>query len=137
MPIFNQTSLARLGTCHAELQVLFHAVVKEWDCTILEGHRGREAQEAAFIAGNTKLHYPNGKHNSTPSMAVDVAPYPLDWRDSSRFHLFAGFVLGVASQLRANGTMRYAVRWGGDWNSNHLVSDETFRDLPHFELREG
>jgi len=136
MPTFNTQSLDRLRTCHPELQVLFLEVIKYFDCTVMEGHRDQVAQEKAFLAGNTKLHYPHGKHNSTPSMAVDVAPCPIDWKDSQRFHLFAGFVLGVASQLRSSGMMKYAVRWGGDWDGDRQVADETFRDLPHFELKE-
>lgn len=136
MPTFSARSLAQLATCHPDLQVLFREVIRYWDCTILEGYRGKEAQEAAFAAGTTQLHYPRGKHNQQPSMAVDVTPYPIDWHDTSRFHLFAGFVLGVATQLRRHGMMDYGVRWGGDWNGDGLVRDETFRDLPHYELKE-
>ncbi len=136
MPLFSPKSLERLRSCHAELQVLFCEVIKHWDCTVLEGHRNQADQEQAFASGNTKLHFPHGKHNSVPSRAVDVSPYPIDWKDSQRFHLFAGFVLGVASQLRSSGIMKHEVRWGGDWDSDHQVTDETFRDLPHFELKE-
>lgn len=135
MPRFSNDSMSRLKTCHPELQVLFNEVIKEWDCTILEGHRDAAAQEAAFDRGNTQLHYPHGKHNALPSLAVDVAPFPVAWQDMQRFHLFAGYVLGVASQLRTRGIMKAAVRWGGDWDADHEVRDEAFRDLVHFELK--
>jgi hypothetical protein len=128
MPSFSPTSLERLATCDQRLQDLFHEVIKTWDCTVLEGHRDEAAQEQAFKDGKSKLHYPDGKHNATPSMAVDVAPYPIDWNDAQRFIYFAGFVVGVAR------AMGFQVRWGGDWNGNRDPQDESFRDLPHFEL---
>lgn len=135
MPIFGQNSLRKLATCHPELQVLFNEVIKYWDCAILEGHRNEADQEIAFRAGNTKLHFPQGKHNSTPSMAVDVVPVPLDWKDIQRFTLFAGYVLGTAEQLRAAGKMTYPVRWGGSWANDKLLTKNQFNDFPHFELR--
>ena len=61
-------------------------------------------------------------------MACDVVPYPIDWNDRERFHLFAGFVLGIANQ------MGIELRWGGDWNRNWEVDDNKFDDFPHFEL---
>lgn len=130
MPTFSKESSNKLRTCDPRLQQLFQEVVKFYDCTIIEGHRGEAAQNAAVAAGNSQLKWPKGKHNAYPSKAVDVAPYPIDWNDSPRFHLFAGFVLGTASQ------MGFKIRWGGDWNSNQQVKDERFRDLPHFEIQE-
>ncbi len=103
-------------------------VVQYFDCTILEGHRGEERQNFLEESGQSKVRYPDGKHNSTPSNAVDVAPYPIDWEDRERFVLFAGFVLGVA---RAQGIK---LRWGGDWSMDWTTKDNTFFDGPHFEL---
>ena len=70
------------------------------------------------------------KHNQEPSLAVDVAPWPIDWNDSHRFYHFAGFVLGIAAALNIR------LRWGGDWDSDFDLRDQTFFDLPHFELEE-
>lgn len=135
MPVFSAQSVERLKTCHPELQVLFNEVIKTIDCAVIEGHRDKVAQDAAFAKGNSKLRWPNGKHNSSPSMAVDVAPYPIDYKDLQRWHYFAGFVLGTALQLRQQGIMRLGVRWGGDWDGDALMNDEKFRDLFHYELR--
>lgn len=128
MPNFSKVSKDRLDTCHPDLQRLFNEVVKHYDCTIICGHRGQVDQDKAFSEGKSKLKYPKGKHNSTPSRAVDVSPYPIDWNDSSRFILFAGFVKGIAA------SMGIKIRWGGDWNANNFMSDEKFSDRPHFEL---
>ena len=72
-----------------------------------------------------------GKHNECPSMAVDVAPYPVDWEDLDKFRYFAGWVLGIASQRKVR------VRWGGNWKQDHKLSSEGFIDMPHYELMDG
>lgn len=138
MPKFSQSSFSKLTTCHTDLQVLFYEVIKHFDCSVIEGYRGQEEQEKAFLAGNTKLHWPDGKHNALPSMAIDVCPYDsiltIDWKDDYRFHYFAGIVMGIAIKLKDEGKMTHSVRWGGDWNNDTEVKDERFRDLCHFEL---
>ena len=129
MPRFGKRSISRLKTCDQKLQELFYEVVKHFDCSIIEGHRGEERQKKAFADGNSKVKYPNGKHNQNPSVAVDVAPYPIDWSDRDRFHYFGGFVLGVAKEMGMN------IRWGGDWNQDTQTKDNKFDDLVHFEIK--
>ena len=130
MPRFGKTSNSRLETCDMRIQKLFNEVVKHFDCSILEGHRGKKAQNKAYKEGKSKVVYPDGKHNQIPSVAVDAVPYPIDWEDRERMTYFAGFVLGVALQMDLN------IRWGGDWNMNTELKDNNFDDLPHFEIRE-
>jgi|TARA_R110002049_G_scaffold57810_1_gene158151 peptidoglycan L-alanyl-D-glutamate endopeptidase CwlK len=130
MPRFGTRSKSRLHTCDGRLIELFNKVVKEFDCTVIEGHRGKDAQNKAYNKGNSKLKFPNGKHNKSPSVAVDVAPYPIDWKDRDRFHYFGGYVLGIAKSLGLN------IRWGGDWNQDTQTKDNKFDDLVHFEIKE-
>jgi peptidoglycan L-alanyl-D-glutamate endopeptidase CwlK len=130
MPRFSTRSKSRLNTCDDRLVKLFEEVVKHFDCTIIEGHRGQKKQDEAYNKGNSKVKFPNGKHNKSPSVAVDVAPYPIDWRDRDRFHYFAGYVLGIASQ------MGIKIRWGGDWDMDTQTKDNSFDDLVHFEIKE-
>ena len=130
MPKFSKKSLSKLETCDKRLQDLFLRVVKKFDCTILEGHRSKDRQNKLFDECKSKLKYPKGKHNSLPSKAVDVAPYPIDWNDRERFTYFAGYVLGIAYQ------MGLKIRWGGDWDMDTQVKDNNFDDLPHFEIKE-
>ena len=129
MPSYSQKSLKQLYSCHPQLQLLFFEVIKHYDCTILEGHRSEERQNELYRTGYSKTEYPGSKHNTTPSMAVDVAPYPIDWNDEKRFYHFAGFVIATAKQLNLD------IRWGGDWDSDNDLDDQTFMDLVHFELR--
>ena len=129
MPSFSSASRERLNTCHPDLQRLFNTVVENYDCTIMEGVRSLETQKEYLRTGKTRTL--NSKHlraSDGYSHAVDVAPYPIDWDDRDRFYHFAGYVLGVADILGIE------IRWGGDWDSDKELHDQTFYDLPHFEL---
>ena len=130
MPRFGTRSKQRLATCDERLQKVFNEVIKHIDCSVLEGHRGQERQDKLYEEGKTKLKFPNGRHNMAPSNAVDVTPYPVDWKDRERQTLFAGFVLGTAR------SMGIRLRWGGDWDMDFQVNDNRFDDFPHFEIKE-
>ena len=139
MPAFSGVSKARLLTCHHDLIVVMnHAIVYGPDFTIMCGHRTVSEQQNLFAQGRTK---PGpkvtnvdgindiGKHNHSPSQAVDIAPYPIDWNNTGRFMILGGYIMGVAQGLGVN------LCWGGDWDGDYDNKDERFSDLPHFELR--
>lgn len=116
---YGKTSKERLATCHPDLQEIFNEAIKNQDITIMCGHRNEEDQEKAFKEGNSKLHYPNSKHNSHPSVAIDAGFYPIDWNDLPRWKEFAQSILDIAESkgipLKSGG-----LSWGWDY--------------PHFEL---
>lgn len=128
MPTFGAASLKQLSTCHPDLQRVFLRVVEVWDATIIEGKRS-EAQQRIYVASgasktlNSKHVYPLG----APSLAVDVAPYPLKWKDLPRWYAFAGFVIGTARE------MGVTLRWGGDFDSDRNFDEGDSWDLPHWE----
>jgi len=130
MPSFSETSLSKLATCDSRLQRVFKEVVEHFDCSILEGHRNRERQNRMVAEGKSKVLWPHGKHNTVPSLAVDVTPYPVVWDDRERQTLFAGFVLATAKAMGID------LLWGGDWDRDTEVRDNTFDDLVHFEIVE-
>ena len=130
MPSFSDKSISKLAHCDARLQRVFHEVVRNFDCTILEGHRDKERQNRMVEEGKSQVRWPDGKHNTVPSMAVDVTPYPVVWDDRERQTLFAGFVLATAKAMDID------LRWGGDWDRDTEVRDNTFDDLVHFEIVE-
>ena len=130
MAKFGKRSKERLATCHPDLQKVFNEVIKHVDCSVLEGMRNEERQNKLYEEGKTKVYWPNGRHNAKPSKAADVVPYPIDWDDRERFHLFAGFVIGIAK------SMGITLRWGGDWDQDWTVMDNKFDDFPHFEIKE-
>tara|TARA_B110000495_G_C23033890_1_gene616699 strand:+ start:204 stop:677 length:474 start_codon:yes stop_codon:yes gene_type:complete len=134
MAIFSKRSVGRLNGCHSDLVILFEEVVVYFDCTIIEGQRGEAKQNKAYNDGNSKLRFPFGKHNADPSIAVDVSPYPIDWKDRERFHYFAGYVMGVAYRLLQEGQIKNRIRFGGDWDRDTNLKNNSFDDLLHFEL---
>lgn len=137
MAKFGKRSDDRLNTCHEDIQKVMRAAVKIYDISVVWGHRGREAQNKAFMSGNSKVQWPDSKHNKIPSMAIDVIPYPSGWpqKDSPHYHKqvaafyhMAGIILGIAA------TMNVSLRWGGDWDMDDDFTDNRFDDLAHFEL---
>lgn len=126
MASYGKTSTERLATTHPLLQKVFNEVVKKFDNTIVCGHRSVREQEEAFSAGKSKVRF--GKHNIYPSLAVDAAPWPLDWNDLERFTRFGFYVMGVAAG------MGVPLRWGRDWDGDFDLNDQKFNDFPHFEL---
>lgn len=120
MAAFSARSKRHLESCHQDLQDLFNEVIKRRDCTILEGQRDEETQNRYWDEGKSQLQYPHSFHNRNPSLAVDAAPYPIDWKDINRFHEFAGYVKRVAEEMGID------IEWGGDWPN--------FKDLPHWQL---
>lgn len=139
MPRYSDTSRERLTQCHPDLQILFFVVIERIDHSILCGHRGQAEQDAAFAANTSTVRWPDSKHNQTPSMAVDAAPYfaeigNIDWSDIIAISAFAGRVLEIADRLLREGVISHRVRWGGDWDLDGRNADQAFNDLVHFEL---
>lgn len=122
MPTFSNKSLERLATCDPRLQDLMNEVIKETDIIIICGHRNKDEQNLAFIQGNSKLNYPKSRHNSLPSQAVDIAPYPLDWNDLEAFRELAIIVKEKAEELGID------IEWGGECFGS-------FIDMPHYQLK--
>ena len=135
MKKFSIKSQERLRTCHPELQKLFNYVILDYDCSIICGFRGEAEQNEAYASGNSKLRWPQSKHNQQPSLAVDVVPYErgLDWGRMQSAH-FAGYVKGIADQLYRIGVMKFRIRNGVDWDNDNDIDDTTFFDACHFEL---
>jgi peptidoglycan L-alanyl-D-glutamate endopeptidase CwlK len=104
-----------------------YEAIKVTDFSVICGFRGEKEQNEAYARGHSKLKWPQSKHNQTPSMAVDIVPYPIDWNDELRFRTLGAVVKEIWSQLPEEKREGWSLSWGGDW--------KTFKDLPHFELR--
>ena len=124
MPKFGKKSKERLQGIDSRLINVLNETVKIMDITIIEGLRSKERQEELLAKGATKVKY--SKHME--GKAVDIAPYPIEWKDRERFHYMGGMIRGVASQMGVK------VRWGGDWDSDGEIKDNNFDDLVHIEL---
>ena len=120
MPKFSEKSLAILNTAHPDLIRLFMEVIKEYDCSIICGYRGKAEQEKAFNEGNSKAHYGASPHNFIPSLAVDAVPWPSLWADTKKLKELGGIVQIKAIDLGIE------IMWGGNFKN--------FVDMPHWEL---
>lgn len=138
MPTYSKQSIDKLSQVDHRLISIFSRIIKYYDHTILTGHRTQAEQNAHYDANRSKVRWPNSKHNSLPSKAIDAAPYPIPdkwgeahWKDKVRFYEFAAIVRYEAIREGIN------LRWGGDWDGDGDYKDNNFDDLVHFELVEG
>lgn len=162
---YGATSLARLATAHEQLQTLMKRVGESFPNTILEGERDIEQQKKNVEKGVSKTmnsKHVTGEGLRDLADAVDASPDPLSWpqaaklltriegvagqltqaqgaeimalvegyvREVARWYYFGGFVLGTAEEMNID------IRWGGDWDGDRSLEDQSFHDLPHFERR--
>lgn len=90
--------------------------ITEEDFSVIEGIRSLDRQKQLLKDGkSTTL---NSRHIT--GHAVDMVPYPVDWKDLKRFEKMAKAMKKAAEELDI------PIIWGGDWKS--------FYDAPHFEL---
>jgi peptidoglycan L-alanyl-D-glutamate endopeptidase CwlK len=100
-----------------------------FDHSVVSGVRGLTTQREYVALGVSKTM--DSMHIIQPDgygHALDLAPYPIDWSDTRRFDLLAGYGLMLAHE------MGIPIRWGGDWDRDTQVKDQKFNDLGHFEL---
>ena len=126
MPRFGKRSKERLKGVKPELVNVLNELVKIMDVTIVEGLRTQARQDELVAQGASKTKF--SKH--IQGRAVDLAPYPIDWKDRERFHYMGGMIRGIAKQMKVD------VRWGGDWDSDGEIADNSFDDLVHVEIRD-
>lgn len=100
------------------------------ECYVNYG-KGRSASECASKGVPTKYAQPTlskvtwlsnplaSKHAT--GKAVDLVPYPVDWKDLSKFKAIADAILEASRKLGVT------VTWGGSW--------KTSKDYPHFEIK--
>lgn len=119
MPYFSKRSSEKLDTCHKDLILICSKAIEIYDFSVLCGYRNKEEQAEAFKKGYSKVNYPLSRHNHLPSNAIDLAPYPIDFKDINRFYKLAGIIKAIA-YLKG-----IKIKWGGEW---------TFKDYPHFQL---
>lgn len=130
MGSFSKKSLVLLSECDERLVSICNEVIKIYDFSILVTYRGEDEQNKAYIEKKSKFKFPNSKHNKVPSLAIDIAPFPIDFNDTNRFFYLAGLMMATAKKLGVE------IRWGGDFNMNNNFKDSQLVDLVHFEILE-
>lgn len=108
------------------LRLLLMEAIKDSpiDFSVIETVRTIEKQKEYVAKGTTKTlksrHIPD-TNKSGYSEAADIAPYPINWQDISRFKKLSEHIKKKANQLGI------PITWGGDF--------KTLVDMPHYELK--
>ena len=147
---FGKTSTARLETCSANLQLVCQEAIKRTpffadrtrqvvvpDLIVICGHRTKAEQQKAYDHGMSKVQWPDSKHNTDPSIAVDIGPYIKDlpghipWSNKMIWKSLHSLMMEVSDDLDI------PLRSGIDWNGDGVIVDidptESFWDAPHYE----
>ena len=116
----------KLNELHPKLKNLLKWVAQNYDQDIILicGNRTKEDQQDCFNRGVSKVQFPNSKHNSFPSLAMDIAPMidnKIPWNDITEFKRLVEFVKSLASGMNID------IRCGADF--------QTLKDYPHIELK--
>lgn len=127
MPKFSKKSRERLSTCHPDIVRVCEELIKQYDFSVLQGHRGEKEQNKAFEGGKSNVRWPRSAHNKTPSLAVDIAPYPIDWENLERFREMIYRFDALACLLRERGEIKSLFVFGAFW--------KTLKDFPHIEIK--
>ena len=120
MPNFSKSSADRLSTCDSRLQQVCNDAIEILDFTVLCGNRSKVDQDLAVAQGKSRTPYPTSKHNTLPSRAVDIAPYPIDWNDIERFKALNEVMQSCAEKRGIK------LNWGGNFTK--------LKDYDHWEL---
>lgn len=124
--VFGERSRRNLNGVSPDLVKLAEAALRHSpvDFMVTEGLRTKARQRQLVQKGLSKTM--NSKHLT--GRAIDIVPYPVDWKDWSKFvRIYEAF-------KAASKETGVKFRWGGDWNMNGDYRDERFLDGPHFEL---
>lgn len=134
MSFLGEASNAKLDTCHPDLQRLIRKVAERVNFTVLCGHRNQADQNEAVRTGKSKTRWPNSRHNSYPSEAVDVWPYAagINWEDVPAAARLMGYIQATADEMGIK--IRLGMDWDMDWRSAGKDPGENFYDGPHIEL---
>jgi len=119
----SKSSKAKLETCCLELRVLIESAIKNSpiDFSVIEGHRGEKAQNEYFKKGTSTLKYPNSKHNTWLSQAIDIIPYPMGFKATIKeWDTLIQHIKNVAKEKNIK------ISCGHEWKN--------FKDSPHVEI---
>lgn len=124
---FGKKSLEKLNNpkVHPKIKQLMEYAIKSspLDFTIIETVRTVEQQKINVAKGASKTmksrHIPS-TNKSGLCEAIDIAPYPINWKDIKSFITLSEHIKKCAKELNIK------ITYGGDW--------KTLKDYPHYEL---
>jgi len=128
VPKLGATSKQRRDTCAVTIQDVLNEAIKHVDFAVMCGHRTESAQNTAFVTKRSRAVWPLSRHNTRPSEAVDIVPWPTQYDDLAKFYELATYMYAAADKLGVS------LEWGGHWK-NYTGKGHNDRDWAHWELR--
>lgn len=135
----SKRSLANLEGVHPKLVLVVKRALElsQVDFTVIEGVRTPERQKELYAQGRTapgsivtwmltSNHFVNKATGF--GHAVDIVPYPVDWKNTAAFDAVAKAMFQAADELAVK------IRWGADWNMDGKPRERGETDSPHFEI---
>lgn len=162
--VLSERSLNNLKGVHDSLVAIVKRAITltEQDFLVYEGVRSRQQCMINYGKGRTatqcaakgipasyanpshaKVTWLNNPFNSKhctqkdgAGHAVDICPYPVDWKDVKRFDAIARAMFTAEKQLIAEGVIPKDtnLRWGADWDRDGNVRERGEADSLHFEI---
>ena len=135
-------SKEKLKDVHPKLaKIVARAIeLSEVDFTVVQGNRTQAQQDALYAQGRTKpgpIVTKTRNSNHIGGRAVDIMP----WIDGKLFMPDRPTKEDAKLWFRINQAMQLAacedgikLRWGGDFNQDGNLTNDSFVDLPHWEL---
>jgi len=135
MRTWGEASQRVYNTLDPRLQRLVTRIRDEvCDIRLLYGYRTQDEQNLMYATGRSKLQYPHSKHNRIPSLAVDITTTPVNLK-AAKLREELSYIAGAAQYIAKE--EGFQIRWGGDWDRDGDLDDNTFDDLFHFEIHGG
>lgn len=132
MKTWSRKSKKVYDTLDPRLQVLVTRIRDEVsDISLVSGYRGPDEQNELYANGASTLKWPDSKHNTRPSVAVDLQPYPYPTYEPKLWGAL-GYIAGCARMIAME--EGFHIRWGGDWDRDGDLTDQQFDDLFHLEI---
>lgn len=125
---FSKNSLKKLydPKLHNDIRRLMLEAIKDspMDFSILETTRTVEQQIKNINKGASTTiksrHIPSFTKSGLCE-AIDIAPYPINWKNIERFKKLSEHIFKKAKELGIE------IEWGGNWTS--------LKDYPHYQLK--
>ena len=129
---FGSGSTKKLNrTCIHIQEVMQEAIATSpWDFGITWGLRSAAEQYKLFRDGASKCDGYKILSRHQSGLAVDIVIYvngKVTW-DPKYYYAMAGHTLGTAKRLGID------LKFGGDWDMDGDLDDQTFNDLCHYEI---
>ena len=157
MNTLSTNSNTNLSQCADLIQIIVRKVLKRVDIGVTCGHRGEKEQNLQYAEGDSFLKFPDSKHNSVPSKAVDLVIYHPEfkylWGNSDaitaiahsksiaistvwRWYYMQYARLDTLMQLEAE-HLGIKLVWGGKWQHTDDLLDNKLEDLFHWEIADA